>query len=419
MGRRRFRSGVLVAAAIVGAAAGIRMWSRPPTRGDIPSQESVHNDAAFVQRVFKWSLDQDLNLPVERIEKIRESLRPAEIDSISTAVHALQLFGPRLEIAGKGTASPVRCLDVLMDVEAFRRAIGEGRSLVRTRQGVRVPDLRIDRLATPQAGSQSHHGQVLATLARLGVPLDATLNLGDGHPATVKDMLNDLVANFQLDGEVYWDVLAVAVYLAPRGAWTNRFGRSFSFNDVAARIVDTDLIESPCAGTHALTTLTLLLRIDAERPIFSASGRRHVDSYLRGKFDRAIATQDPAGRWGTLWHIEHPARLRSARYGAATGDTSQLLATGHILEWLLLCPEAWLEPHADAVQRGAEALFEMLRSATLESLWEDYCPATHAANALAVLARLPASEEPTVIAMVDELAKKEGPAAVHTRRDSD
>ncbi|MBX3414273.1 MAG: hypothetical protein KF708_16420 [Pirellulales bacterium] len=394
--------------ALAGIAPGaLKSSVAPPfARASVPSEFGE-----FVQRIYSAPQRDLFDLPAERREALRESLRPdPAVDvSLSTLLHAVQVFGGDLTITIPDDERAVRCLDVLLDVQSANRLYAHGHSLVRTRYGVRVPEINESLLSTPQGHSQSHHGQVLATLARLGVALSHSLDVGDGRPATVADMLADLVANFQLEGEIYWDAVALALYVSPETTWTNRFGRRFSFDDLAEELLARDLSDSPCAGTHALISLSVLQRVDQESPVLSAACRQRLLAFLRSKFDRAARSQQADGLWTPLWHAEDPTALRRVKWGSDLSRLDTVLATGHLLEWLLLCPLEWREPTREMLTRAAVALAELLGERAKHPGWVryNYCPATHAVSVVLTLSRA-APVVSSADRAIDPGARKEG-----------
>src|SRR6185437_11410072 len=155
------------------------------------------------------------------------------------------------------------------------------------RTGVRFPTVPADhRLAT--AGDESHRDQGLACLAQLGLPLSHPLQV-DGLPYALKDVLQDSLANFDMhQKELEWTGMAYALYLPPLRQWRNRFGQSFSFDDLTEELLGRSLLHSPCGGSHRLILLTTLHRLDKQHPILSAKVRIELDQFLKKAVEQAI-----------------------------------------------------------------------------------------------------------------------------------
>src|SRR5207302_3298465 len=95
-----------------------------------------------------------------------------------------------------------------------------------------------------------HRDQTLAAFAELGLPLSFTLQ-GDGGTGTLRDVLDDSLANFHLgQKELAWTALAYALYLPPVKSWINRYGERFGFDQLVSEMLDRPLDAESCGGTH-------------------------------------------------------------------------------------------------------------------------------------------------------------------------
>lgn len=81
------------------------------------------------------------------------------------------------------------------------------------------------------------------------------------------------------------------------------------------------------------------------------------------------------GAWGKDWTIE------SARTHGALDTPTELLATGHHLEWLALLPQDIAVP-TDMVRRAGEFLVSEIQNAENENMRNNYTAYAHAGCAL-------------------------------------
>jgi hypothetical protein len=221
-------------------------------------------------------------------------------------------------------------------------------------------------------------------LGEIRVPLDMPIRLPGGVAGTLRLVLDDLIANFTLEGEIYWDAAAIGLYVPPARRWSNKFGRTFTFDELARELLARDPSDSSCAGTHRLSTLALLLRVDGETPIFSGRVREAVREHL-GLVARVIAAcQSSDGSWDLSWHTNLPGGTH--QHPTSSAAWPKIITTGHHLEWMMLL-DTELRPRDEVFARGAEWLMPtLLREVGEQGLpGEQYCPASHAARVLRVL----------------------------------
>jgi hypothetical protein len=302
--------------------------------------------------------------------------------SLSIMLHAVRLFGPKVDFAQPGSDRRVKALDIALDVREGRAFFGPTPCLIETRSGIRslvTPRSRADRARSPER--QAHVDQLLAALAEAGVSTDHPIAT-DTRGGTVRSILDDSLANFDLKQEIEWTALAFALYLPPQRGWSDRFGRRYTFDDLVAEMMTRPLDREgiSCEGTHLLYSLAVILRVDRAVPVLSPSSRLALREHLAETVSRALASQGPDGGWQPGWH--HPPR-RQPDDGSRTDQSGpgRILVTGHHLEWLLLLPDD-LRPTDDGLRRAALWLREELSRATDQAIAEDYCPYSHAVRVL-------------------------------------
>jgi hypothetical protein len=325
------------------------------------------------------------NIPLDdqsRWEAVHASLQPGPGAGISELLHALHLYGRGARFEwGTGRDAPI--LDVVLCPDSCPRPDGLGASLFRTSSGARLARYDPARDDAGQEGTEAHRGQVLSVMAGLGIPLDREIRMPGGDIGTLRMIFEDMKAEFELAGEIYWDAIALAVYQPAGLAWQNRLGQSFSFDGLCEELLRRRPDDSSCAGTHRLIASAVLLRADAERKLLSP----WIAARLRGTLAEASGhlarVQAEDGSWDQDWHrglggADH-AELDDNPYSAST----RLIATGHHIEWMLLMPEG-VRPPRPVLERATRWLLDSLSQGVDKKppKGRDYCAATHAARSI-------------------------------------
>jgi len=329
-----------------------------------------------------------LELPAEELAAMTDRLRPPPGMSISRLVHALHLFGPELMTpTGSLREGRASVLDVLLDVPRAAELFSGASILTATRYGLRAPLHEDALMGTDQSGSMAHRGQFLSVLGSLGVPSERPIRLGDGSSRPVAAIRDDLVANFSMAGEVAWDAVALAFY-SDGPVWTNKFGREFSFDELAHELNSRDPGQAPCGGIHELIALTTILKVDQRRAILSPKARDRAVANLSRRVARVKTSQREDGSWGLRWHRAEPTEGPHQARASSLSSEDALIVTGHLLEWLILLPES-LQPETGVYRRGATWLAAALKVADGEPshVAEHYCPLIHATRSLRLLSR--------------------------------
>jgi len=117
-----------------------------------------------------------------------------------------------------GPGAKVNVLDCVLDANQADSYFGPGYSLYPTRHGARFAKHHNFFLSLNQSGSEAHPSQSLAVLAGLAIPLQSSVVSVGGQQGTLQMVFDDLKANLVLEGEIYWDAVALALYLPPQPA---------------------------------------------------------------------------------------------------------------------------------------------------------------------------------------------------------
>lgn len=337
----------------------------------------------FTQLVLLPTVHDVINIDWPLVDEVFERMRPDSRADASLLAHYLYLAGPEAVVAFSTTMQQSSIIDILLDSDRGAEHFGGLRALCKTRQGARFLNYERLRLGTEQRSSEAHDGQILSVLAAIGIPADRTIHLPGGSRSIVRDIVDDLQANFVLRDEIYWDTVALALYMPPTLVWRNRFGSQFDFNILAAHLLDSVDSPSPCAGTHRLIALTVLMRVDQLKPILSTEVRARVYEELSRTAEALTQAQQADGSWFPGAESVDLSRTAAWRqYPIA----DQVITTGHQLEWLMLLP-AEIRPPDRVFVTASQYLISVVPDRTKDPKWlaEWYCPVTHALRSVKLL----------------------------------
>jgi hypothetical protein len=200
----------------------------------------------------------------------------------------------------------------------------------------------------------------------------------------VRDLLRDSVANFDLkQSELAWTAIAYAIYLPPNLSWTNRFGETFLFDDIAAALIATPLNRASCGGLHLLVALATIAQIDESNNCLSASVRESLMATLIRYSTLAARVQKNDGSWGTSWHHSED-RIPVVTTALPYDRDSHSVTTSHMLEFLLVLPTV-LQPPDDVYRKAAQWLAIDFAGVPAIHDQSRYCPYVHAVCAIQAL----------------------------------
>ncbi len=290
--------------------------------------------------------------------------------NVSTCCHFLRLYGLGPFSHARFTSGR-DVVDALTNQERSKVVLGEP-MFFPTRSGIRYREIAIQTIST----GENHRDFCLANFAELGLPLSTPMTVADGT-YSLHDLLRDSVENFTIDQtELGWTAIAYALYMHESGGWTNRYGESFRFDDVARKLIQAPLGRASCAGAHLLYAMTILARADSTERFLTETAREELLGHLRKLSRQAVTSQSPDGFWRLNWFVERDRK--SAPPTPEFDDLgARLLATGHLVEWLELLPEE-LQPPDDCYIRAARWLGAGIREKTPIVKPGDLCPCVHA-----------------------------------------
>ncbi len=386
----------IIAMVVISSVAAVGAWRlrRPPA-----AAMGASRVAPLAVRPIVPTIDAGLDPAAVAQQTAR--LWPRRKAALGDIIHALRVFGPE-DRALEGRPSYAEMRGLLLDSKSNMDWFDGSLSFIETRHGLRfVPPVS----RSGRREQQPHTDQVLAILGELGVPLDTTIRTPAGD-RLVRALLDDAVAEFQIDQELEWTAVALALYLPPARAWTNRFGETTDFDTLAHELMGRPLARASCAGTHTLYALAMIDRADALDPVLSATTRGDLRDLLSQLSAEVAAGQRDDGSFnpywyrrvdGLSWYAHYRAMRRSpgSQRGAPElyleGEADDLvehkvLVTGHHVEWTLMLPPKMQMPPA-VLARAAGFLARALSDASDGELANMFCPFSHASRFLRQAAR--------------------------------
>jgi hypothetical protein len=282
----------------------------------------------------------------------------------------LRLYGQG-PMSGPHFFSGREVLAALTDLATSERYFGEP-AFFPTRTGIRYRSLEF----ASAMGAENHRDICLATFAEIGLPLSTELTTPNER-FRLQDLLRDSVQNFHLQqNELPWTAVAYGLYPSPGPRWTNRFGETFSWDQLTEAVLEAPFRGSSCEGTHLLYALTVIRRVEGQGHTLAPPLRARLDERLGAMIASACARQAADGHWTSDWWADAAREPVSPNRKVDDSISTGLLITGHLLECLTLAsPE--LQPPADVCRRAARWLCRILADNRMTTE-ESYCPRTHA-----------------------------------------
>ena len=326
--------------------------------------------------------DQDLRVALIAAHPYWEPPRAA------TALHALRLWGidstfPSVKPGQEGPSGR-RFLKAITDEREFDAVNPEeeGDLLKQTSYGIRVVGGR-DALIYNILGA-GHVDQLLKVLADAGAPLSTPIRADTGYTGTVRELLADSIARFSIEQEMEFTALAFCRWLPPQTSWTNRFGRTYTFDNIAQCLCNQKLGSGSCNGVHVFHALTLMLAVHDQTPILGEFAVAQIRARLHEVQLLLEANELTSGGWSADWAASKNEEIEGEQ--SWSKRLSRISSTGHHLEWMAQLPDGE-RMSAPIIQRAVQALIRDIKSmspAEREN-FKHFWPLSHAARALALM----------------------------------
>jgi len=299
--------------------------------------------------------------------------------SWSQLLHAFEFLGPT-----KGSAPSVgewtsqQILELATDSQKIEERYPGMQLHVLTPKGLLFQDVdgEIKKRMNPSipVPYDSHPDATVAALAVYGVRSDQEVRV-HGNDTTVASAIRYRISSFDLEHEIAWSSVMLALYLPPVRRWSNQFGETCDFDAVCAELASRPLGEGPCFGLHNLYAISVILNADDQVQILSGSARRASLKYLQDIVHMMSSRQMPNGSWLPSLLAADPsgpfADPMESRKHAVT-------VTGHLVEWAATLPSE-ITIDSGMIARASVFLTDAIRNPRDKS---GFTAITHAARAM-------------------------------------
>ncbi|MDR1963190.1 MAG: hypothetical protein LBQ50_05385 [Planctomycetaceae bacterium] len=236
---------------------------------------------------------------------------------------------------------------------------------------------------------ETHRDQGLAELGLLGIPSTFEIEVS-GRKCSLKDAIRECIANFYLnEKELAWSATVLALYLPPQKEWINRFGEQCTFEVLVDKLLQCRFEDNSCAGVHLLEALTLIYEVSLKEGILLREVQQKLREHLRIILDTVIQSQDKTGYWRLDWFNAIPDYNQPFDkphvWTPPDDKENRLLATCHLVEWMLGLPDEFEVPDLTLLRSG-EWMLNHLRNKNLKEP-ALICPYGHAVRDLELLSR--------------------------------
>ena len=318
-----------------------------------------------------------------------------EYRRVPDLLHALRLWGADADFRfapkesrreGIKPLSGRRLVQILTTDSAFQEEFGKGLPyLLDARFGFSERMLEGYR-------SEPHVDDFLGVAAEVGLPLDTPLHSAT-KAGTLANLLEQSFMSFDIQQEIDFTTVAYAGYLPPAKTWVNRFGTSYTFDDLVTALLKPVASPRSCSGTHVPFSLLRMWRANRIHRILSDDARVQIENYLKTLSQELAKTQSPDGYWS--------AGTRDLKAPPIEVELGHLRVTGHHLEWMAFAPPEFCPP-LRSIRLAAEWVHGALRRQPrlMRFAAYQYPESSHAVRALFLLhgktVSLPIHSMPTI-----------------------
>jgi hypothetical protein len=311
------------------------------------------------------------------------------VPKVATVLHAVRLWGLRSHFSDDPPAvrsrsrilSGMEMVQLGLDDRFLHESLVAAESILyRTPSGIAVK--------YGDTSNLGHCDQLLEVAAEIGLAAESPVHPSGGQAGTLNDVIRDSLRSFVIDQELEFTAIAYSRWLPPEDHWTNRFGESTTFDQLAEALLKRPIGQGACYATHVPYALVSILRANDSHRIISSATTERIEKRLRDLSGLLERSQAENGGWFADWAESARASSKNPPDGLEC-----IYVTGHQLEWIALAPDR-VRPPRKTVAKAARLLTELILQddATTLSNSDNYAPFSHAARALMLLNLVEASE---------------------------
>ncbi len=334
---------------------------------------------------------------IEAARVVRPYFRRNKVPVV-LAYHSLRVWGTHAPFSNKevpvdeveGLSGDGLFLAALTDHETYQAVskVTLERLLVPSRHGIQVVTSAVDAGWGQQWGS-SHVGKYIQVMADLGVGSDHPLKLAGLRSGTLADVVRDEAKRYHQTTEPEWIACGLSRYLVnPR--WENQFGQAMSIESLAVALMERPYGAGACLGTHVPNALATILNVHETTPVVSPACVEAIRARLKAYSAHLTGRQAEDGSWSADWPLESPSESQAPPEPMAVelsqsviAHKEKVTATGHHLEWFVLCPPE-LRPPDPVLRKAVRYLIGTLPGfeGGVQADFHVYLPASHAVRGL-------------------------------------
>lgn len=341
----------------------------------------------------------DARAPDDFLKFCIDAIKPNKHSDTGEILHSLIAYSQLAENASLFSAAEFQALaDQLLTRGAGRHP----------RFGITRHGLRFFQVGDKQSDGESHPYQALAVLAELGVSRNKTFSIEDRH-FEIGDLVSDCEAMFDLKGEIEWSVAALYIYSPLRRNITNRYGESFTLDQIANALMKREPGIGPCLGCHVIEALNVIrLAVEKGNQYISTETVSRIDRYFHNLEEFLPNLQSDEGcfvvEWGAAWmqsaayvnwrtgfDPSFVVRTRPKMRGSDSLDW-KMISTTHHLKWLMLTGKInkldrkSLIAANEFLKHGMKQLAIRAKSVARQGHERPaYCPLSHGLHVLSLL----------------------------------
>ena len=316
--------------------------------------------------------------------------------SVPSLVHELKLWGKdavftKEQVGGEGRGGKMMVETLLSDPlcreHTVRLGAGDGGPYM-SDSPYGIHPIQSGSYDAIEYRAETHFGKLTMLMGLANIPLSTPVTTSSGRVGAIADILQDTIMNFGWEQELEFVGCSLAYWLPPERSWTNKFGETFTFDELMERLLDEPLGKGCCAGTHVLYTVMTLLRVDEQVPILEPKIRAKAETWFKRVVTVLEKTQQEDGTWRRDWG---ETGQKGYLYGDSVLDNITII--GHHLEWMGLAPERF-RVSQQTIQKSVVTLVEQIeQQPPLEHrAFKSILPCSHAGVALCQFRQKQATE---------------------------
>lgn len=321
------------------------------------------------------------------LQTLDDFMRNLPDTSLGISVHKCILYGIDFPLTSDSRSNTFR--SVIFDGRILDSIYSGRNTIYRTRFGARYNTSEAWKLAANIHGSvaaeESHPCQIAATLGACAIPVSQEIILSDGSKSSLAEVIDDIYSTFNFQGDALWEIMAILYYPVQSGSWHDRFGSKHDFNQIARYLLDVNLSETPCYGSHVMQAVSMLDQLDRRDKILDPILRRKIHERIATAVSTILNSSTPSGNIDPHWYIKIPGSSAPRRLGPLYLST-EVHSSGHQLEWISRLSPVYQIDSAKVDRLSISLLrthYKVFCESPQSFLRTDFvCPATHSINFL-------------------------------------